>query len=271
MVPTASSWRVSCCSSVRSRSMTTQPRSSRRCSALRALATRTRPPARNSTASPSAASARVRAFSWPGTGAASQGVPARSGWPSSRCAAALKTLIRPSAETPITPSSTPCSTATWSWTRVLISSGSRPRVSRWSRRRSRKEARTPASRAPAAVRAIGHDVPGQALADGFGGIAHAHLTHHRGRIRREHRDLGAGGRTQRARVPGGDFLAGQRLGGVGADPLAQPLGVGVGQPDAGLVRDDHKQGPGAGAGALGGGHQRTGQQFGRPGECPGAR
>ena len=36
------------------------------------------------------------------------------------------------------------------------------------------------------------------------------------------------------RVPGGDFLAGQRLGGVGADLFAQPLSIGVGQPEAGL-------------------------------------
>ncbi len=271
MVPTASSWRVSCCSSVRSRSMTTQPRSSRPCRALRALATRTRPPATSSTASPSAASARVRAISCAGTGAAAHGVPARSGWPSRRWAAALNTLILPSAATPITPSSTPCRTATWSWTRVLISSGSRPSVSRWSRRRSRKEASTPDQQGAGGGQGDRDDVPGQALADGFGGVAHADLAHHGARVRGEHRDLGAGGRAQRSGVPGGDLLAGQGLGRVRADPFAQPLGVGVGQAQAGLVGDDHEQGAGAGAGALGGGHQRTGQQFGRPGECRAGR
>src|SRR6266508_1289422 len=92
-------------------------------------------------------SASSAARSRGGRSSSATGVPGATSTPSSRLASRLHTDTRPAASTASTPSPIPCRTASRSCTSSASSCGSRPRVSRLSRRASSTEPATPSSSA----------------------------------------------------------------------------------------------------------------------------
>jgi hypothetical protein len=114
----------------------------------------------------------------------------------------------------------------------------------------------------------GQHVAGQAFQHRPAGEADADLADHISGIRREDRHLGARRMAERALFLGGDLAAGQRLGGIGAHALAQQGGIGMRQPQAGVVRDHHEQRPGAAPDVLGQRLQRAASE-GRGGKLRG--
>ncbi len=97
----------------------------------------------------------------------------------------------------------------------------------------------PGGQAGAGAEQDARDHAGHPVADGVVADAHRHLADDPA-VGEPQRHLAAGGAAQRALLDRGHAVAVQRGLRVGADPLADPLGVGVREPDAVQVGDHHE-------------------------------